>query len=145
MLLGQEERRLSSLLQVAFPHRFRVELGDELIITKGQEQCLQIVSAKEKEILLEGTKNKPFLDKATREIQRYIFANAVQLKLDKQGRMRLPEYLVTYGKLENDVIFAGIDRYVEVWSKPLFKKHMKHMEKSKELLTVNLSESYRHE
>lgn len=144
MLLGQEFRKISKKHQVALPMRIRAELGDRLIVTKGIESCLQIVSPKNWEILLEGTEGKPFLDKTTRELHRFLFGNAVELVLDKQGRMILPDYLVTYAKIKSQVVFIGIQRYVEVWDTDEFKKHEDKIGNI-ELLTISLSQTKGHE
>jgi len=144
MLLGQEFRKISRKHQVAFPKIFRNELGDKLIVTKGIESCLQIVSPQNWEILLEGTIDKPFLDKTTRELQRYLFGNAVELTLDQQGRMILPSYLATHAKLSKEIVFIGVQRYVELWDAQEFKKHEEKIGNI-ELLTISLSQTKGHE
>jgi len=144
MLLGQEFRRISKKHQLALPKDFREELGDIVIVTKGIEACLQIVSPKNWEVLLEGTVGKPFLDKTTRELQRFLFGNATKLSLDKQGRMILPKYLVEHAKLSDEVTFVGVQRYAEIWDKHEFKKHEATIGNI-ELLTINLSQTKGHE
>lgn len=144
MLLGQEYRKISKKHQVAFPKGFRAELGKTVIVTKGIESCLQIVSPQNWEVLLEGTEGKPFLDKTTRELQRFLFGNAVEVVLDKQGRMILPNYLVAHAKLTDEVVFVGIQRYVELWDSQEFKKHEEKIGNI-ELLTINLSHTKGHE
>ena len=144
MLLGQEYRKISKKHQVAFPKSFRAELGETVIVTKGIESCLQIVSPPNWEVLLEGTEGKPFLDKTTRELHRFLFGNAVEVVLDKQGRMIIPNYLVAHAKLTNEVVFVGIQRYVELWDSREFKKHEEKIGNI-ELLTINLSHTKGHE
>ena len=145
MLLGQIEGKLSKKHQVALPLGFRGELGETVIVTKGFNTFLQIIAKKNWEVLLEGTKGKPFTDQSTRDLQRYLFGNAVELQLDSQGRMHLPAFLIDHAKLGKDIIFIGIERYVELWDITLFRKYDQNVSKAPELLTIDLSRSESHE
>lgn len=145
MLSGQVEGKLSKKFQCAFPKNFREELGSTLIITKNIDECLLVIAKENWETLLEGTKGQPFLDKATRELQRYLFGNATTITLDGQGRFILPAYLREYAKMKKNLIFVGVQRYVEIWSTENWISHQQSIAKSVELLTINLSKSEGHE
>lgn len=123
MLIGQYEGTISSKFQVAFPKKFRETLGDILIITKGLENCLIIVSEENWKTLLEGTIEKPFIDKSAREMQRFLLGNATQIQLDAKGRCVLPSYLREYAHLQENVVFAGIGKFVEVWDLQFWNIH----------------------
>ena len=145
MLLGRIEARLSKKHQVALPKEYREELGGTVIVTKGFNTFLQIIAKKNWKVLLEGSKGRPFTDQATRDLQRYLFGNAIELKLDNQGRMLLPTFLIEHAKLKRDVIFIGVDRYLELWDKSLFKKYDETVSKAPELLTIDITTSEKHE
>ena len=121
MVIGQYDGIVSEKRQIAFPKKFRLALGDRLIITKGLDANLLIVPEERWQTLLEGTEDKPFIDQNSRQIQRYLLGNAMELELDTKGRFILPEYLKDWAKIETEVLFVGVDRYVEVWSKQLWK------------------------
>ena len=76
MLLGQYESKIGDKHQVGLPKKFREVLGERLIITKGFENCLIIVSENNWKTLLEGTEGKPFISKSAREMQRFLLGNA---------------------------------------------------------------------
>jgi MraZ protein len=139
MLSGQVDGKVTKKFQVAFPKAFREELGTSLIITKSIDRCLLVVRAENWETLLEGTKGQPFLDKATRELQRYLFGSATTVRLDDQGRFILPSYLRDYAKIEQNIVFVGVQRYVEIWDEKSWITHQESIAKSVELLTINLS------
>lgn len=120
MIIGRYDGVVSAKRQVAFPSKFRQALGDRLIITKGLDTNLLIVSEERWQTLLEGTEDKPFIDQSTRQVQRYLFGNATELELDAKGRFILPEYLKEWAKIVTEVLFVGVDRYVEVWSKEVW-------------------------
>lgn len=127
MLIGQYEGRISEKYQAAFPKKFREELGEKLIITKGFEDCLIIVSEENWKTLLEGTEGKPFTNKSARELQRYLLGNAVYVELDSKGRFVLSEFLRNFAGIKNDIVFVGIQRFVEVWDKQAWDGHQKEL------------------
>lgn len=141
MLLGQYEGKIADKYQVAFPKKLRDELGNKLIITKGFENCLIIVSEDRWKTLLEGTNGMPFTNKNIRELQRFLLGNATLMNLDTKGRFIIPEYLRKYARLQEDIIFAGIERFVEVWSKDSWDQQQQTLSESIESIAEKLSQS----
>ncbi len=141
MLIGQYESKIGEKHQAALPKKFRETLGDKLIVTKGFENCLIIVSEENWKTLLEGTEGRPFTSKSTRELQRFLLGNATYVELDSKGRFVLPEYLRNFAFIENDIIFAGIQRFVEVWDKKHWEDHQKELSKDIESIAEKLSET----
>ncbi|HSD98625.1 MAG TPA: division/cell wall cluster transcriptional repressor MraZ [Patescibacteria group bacterium] len=139
MLLGRYDSKISSKFQISYPVKFRKEMGEKLIATKGLENCLIIVSEEGWKTLLEGTEGQPFTSKPTRQVQRYLLGNAQQIELDSKGRFILPEYLRTYANLAEDVVFAGIERFVEVWDKNTWEEEQKRLMGSIETIAEKLS------
>src|SRR6267154_3203439 len=111
MLIGQYESKSGEKHQVGLPKKFRDVLGEKLIVTKGFENCLIIVSEENWKTLLEGTEGKPFTSKSTRELQRFLLGNASDIELDPKGRFVIPEYLREFARISNDIIFAGLQRF----------------------------------
>lgn len=139
MLIGQYESKVGEKHQASFPKKFREVLGDKLIITKGFEKCLIVVSVDNWKTLLEGTEGRPFTNKNTREMQRFLLGNATDIELDNKGRFVIPEYLREFAKLKNELIFAGIERFVEVWSKKGWVEHQKELSGKIESIAERLS------
>lgn len=139
MLLGQYEGKIGEKHQAALPKKFREVLGETLIVTKGFENCLIIVSVENWKTLLEGTEGKPFTNKSTRELQRFLLGNATQIELDTKGRFVIPEYLRTFADIKTEVIFAGIQRFVEVWDKKRWDEHQKELSKDISFIAEKLT------
>jgi MraZ protein len=139
MLLGQYDAKIGEKHQVALPKRFRDDLGDRLIVTKGFEQCLIIVSEQSWETLLEGTAGKPFTDKSTRELQRFILGNANYIELDSKGRFVIPEYLRNFAGITGEIVFAGLQRFVEVWDKKQWEEHQSNLSQNIEGIAERLN------
>lgn len=140
MLIGQYESKIGEKHQAGLPKKFRDVLGEKLIVTKGFENCLIIVSEENWKTLLEGTEGKPFTSKATRELQRFLLGNASYVELDQKGRFVIPEYLRVFAHIEMDVIFVGIQRFVEIWDKKSWEEHQKALAKNIDSIAEKLTE-----
>lgn len=139
MLLGQFESRIGEKHQVGLPKKFREELGEKLIVTKGFENCLIVVSEENWKTLLEGTEGKPFTSKSTREMQRFLLGSASDIELDSKGRFVIPEYLRNFAQINDDIVFVGIQRFVEIWDKKHWEKHQEELGKNIESIAERLS------
>ncbi len=141
MLLSQYESKISEKFQIAVPKRFREELGDKIIITKGLGKRLMMVSEKKWETLLEGTEGSPFIQKDASDMQRFVLANAEYVELDSKGRCVLPEYLRTYAQIQSEIVFAGMGRYVEVWNKENWNEEQEYLGQNIEKIAERLADS----
>lgn len=139
MLLGRYDGKIGEKNQLVFPKEFREKLGLRFIVTKGLDEHLIIVSEANWEALLEGTDGKPFTDKSVRELQRFLLGNAAFVALDKKGRFIIPEYLRAHAGIHEEVVFAGIVRFVEVWDKMAWEKQQKMLSENIESITEKLS------
>ena len=141
MIIGQYEGKVGEKARIAFPSKFREELGDNLILTKGLENNLLVLSEKNWNTLLEGTEGKPFTDKNTRDMQRFLLGNASEVTLDGKGRFVIPEYLRVHAGLqeEEEVVFAGISRFVELWSKKNWEDQQLRLENNIESIAEKLT------
>jgi MraZ protein len=140
MILGQYESTIGAKHQIGLPKKFRDELGEKLIVTKGFENCLIIVTEANWKTLLEGTEGKPFTSKSTRELQRFLLGNASYVELDQKGRFVIPEYLREFAQLSSEIIFVGIARFVELWDKKKWEEHQVELAENIESIAERLSE-----
>lgn len=140
MLIGQYDVKVGEKNRIAFPKRFREVLGDKLIITYGFESSLIVVSEKNWKSLLEGTEDKPFLLSGARDTQRFLLGGASLIELDDQGRFVIPDYLKDFGKIEREVVFVGLYRYVEMWDLTRWDKYQEDMHKNISIVAEKLTE-----
>jgi len=105
------------------PSKFREELGDKFILTKGLDECLFVYSSQEWSNLESKLKALPFTDKDVRAFVRFFFAGATECELDKQGRILVPQNLREYAKLEKDLYVIGVSTRVEIWDKGKWEKY----------------------
>ncbi len=145
MLLGQYEGTITNKQQISLPSKFRQILGERIILTKGFEHCLIVVSEGMWKTLLEGTEGRPFTEKSAREIQRFLLGNATFVELDNKGRCVLPAYLREYAQISDEIIFAGISRFVEIWNKKGWEDQQNRLSENAINIAERLSREEKHE
>lgn len=115
MLIGEYQHSLDPKGRVNFPAKLREGLGAKFIITKGLDNCLFVYSEEEWKVLEDKIRALP-VSKA-RGLQRFLFAGAVDVEPDKQGRVLIPANLREYAGLTKDVMVIGASVRAEIWDK----------------------------
>jgi MraZ protein len=127
MIIGQYHSKVNIKGRLAFPKKFREEMGDQLVITMGYEGSLIVVPAKDWQTLVESTQNTPFIYGSARDTNRFLLGGASEIELDSQGRFVVPPYLREYAKMGEEAIILGLNKYVEIWDKGHWLDHQKFL------------------
>lgn len=117
MFIGEYSHSVDEKGRLIIPSKFREDLGNEFVVTKGLDGCLFIYADKEWKVLEEKLCALPFTNKEARAFQRYMLAGATSVELDKQGRILIPSVLRNFAGLDKDVVLIGVGSRVEIWSK----------------------------
>ncbi len=117
MLLGEYSHSVDNKGRIIIPAKFREILGESFIITKGLDKCLFIYNLEEWSILNNKIKTLPLTDVNARKFVRFFFGGAVDLQLDKQGRVFIPKNLRDYANIDKDIVTIGVSNRAEIWSK----------------------------
>jgi MraZ protein len=116
MFLGEYSHSVDDKGRVVMPSKFRGELDDGLVITKGQERCLYVFPNDRWDTEAEKVLKLPRTDRRARSYSRAFFASASNQTLDRAGRCQIPEVLRTYADLGKDVTVIGVADRVEIWN-----------------------------
>ena len=138
MLIGQYEHTIDSKKRLALPAKFRGELGDKVIITKGIESCLVVYTQKEWQVMSEKLGNLPMSQSEARSLPRVILASAMEVALDKLGRILIPDYLKNYAILKKNVVVCGLSNRLEIWDAEKWEDYRKKAEKGIEEIVSKL-------
>ncbi len=117
MFLGEFEYRVDDKGRVPVPPKFRRELKEGVILTPGPEKCILLYTPAEWKKLADALTTGAIARSKVRRLNRAIFATAFNLSLDGQGRIALPIPLREYAGIEDEVIIAGANTYLELWNK----------------------------
>lgn len=115
MFLGTHSPKLDDKGRVILPARFRDELASGIVVTRGQENCLYVFSAREFEDLHGRIRQAPVTSKSARDFLRVFLSGASAETPDKQNRITLPANLRNYAGLDRDLTVIGAGNRVEIW------------------------------
>lgn len=144
MLVGQYKSKLTDKDRVSVPVKIRQEIGSELIIARWYEQCLVLVSSENWQRLTTRLVGQSYLvTSPVRDIDRFIYSSAFEIKLDRQGRFVIPERLKTYSDIKSEVVFVGLGDRVEVWPSKKWEEQEKDVEKRASLALEKIARNER--
>lgn len=117
MFMGEYNHTVDEKGRLIIPSKFREELGNEFVVTKGLDGCLFAYDNNEWQELENKLRALPLTNKDARAFTRFMLAGAAQVEIDKQGRILLPQVLRTFAGLDKDVVLIGVASRIEIWSK----------------------------
>ena len=129
MFIGEYKYNLDKKNRLAVPSKFRNLFKDGAVITKGLDNCLFVYTTKEWKKLADKLASLPFSQAKSRAFSRMMLAGAMDVNLDKQGRIILPDYLKEFGGLNKKVVIAGLYNRLEVWDEKMWSKYQRTSEK----------------
>ncbi len=119
MFIGEFEYRVDEKGRIPIPPKFRTdELKREgVVLCPGMEKCITIYPLSEWKKLADSLTAGPLMPSKLRKLNRAIFATAFNLEIDGQGRIMIPSQLRQYANIDDEVVIAGANNYLELWSK----------------------------
>jgi MraZ protein len=103
--------------RVIIPLRFRNELGNTFVITKGLDRCLFVYRENDFLEMEKKLEAQPALDRHTIRLQRWFSAEAIETQVDNQGRVAIPSNLRDFAGIDEEVVIVGAGSRIEVWSR----------------------------
>lgn len=120
VLMGVYQNSIDAKNRLIVPAKFRDELGYKCVLTRGLDMCLVIYPMGTWEEQQKKLASLPRTDEQARAFLRYMYSNAVECEIDKQGRMTLPQYLRDIANIEKDLVTIGMLDRVELWSRDVY-------------------------
>lgn len=130
MFIGEYSYSIDPKRRLAMPSKFRSELGNRVVVTRGLDQSLFVYPMKVWEALAEKLGTMPVGESAKRSFVRLQLAGAADVELDSQGRVLIPDYLVEYAGLGKGVVIVGLFNRLEIWSEEKWKTYKAEAERN---------------
>ena len=130
MFLGTHAPRLDEKGRLFLPAKYRDELSEGVVITRGQERCLFVFPREEFVRITEKLRNAPMNDKPARDYSRVLFSGASDQLPDRQGRISIPPALRAYAGLERDCTVIGANARLEIWDTQTWETYFAPKENS---------------
>jgi MraZ protein len=129
MLIGEYIYTIDPKKRIAVPAKMRQVLGKKAVITTGLDNCLVIYPLKEWQKLTQKLDNLPSGKVDARGLVRIMLSGAVDVELDKLGRILVPDYLKNYASLKKNVAILGLSNRIEIWDEKKWKDYKLRTEK----------------
>jgi len=128
MLIGEYQHIIDTKKRLAIPAKFRKDLGERAIITRGLENCLVLYTLIEWEKQAKKLEALPSGQADARNYARIMLSGACDAELDKLGRILIPDYLKNYAGLKKNVAILGLSNRMEIWDAEKWEEHRKRTE-----------------
>lgn len=116
MFMGEFHHSIDEKGRLIVPSKFREELGEKFIITRGIENCLFVYPIENWNKITQKLETLPFTKKDARQFIRFFLSGATTAEFDKQGRVNITTPLISYAKLQKECVIIGTGDRLEIWS-----------------------------
>ncbi|MBI2410823.1 MAG: division/cell wall cluster transcriptional repressor MraZ [Candidatus Kerfeldbacteria bacterium] len=140
MFIGEYQHSIDEKGRLAIPVKFRAKLSGGAVVTRGLDRCLFLYPMDAWNALAEKLVKLPISQSKSRAFSRLMLAGAMDVTLDRQGRIILPEYLREYADTNKKVVVAGLYDRLEIWDEAAWKKYKTATEQESNEIAETLGE-----
>ena len=116
MFMGEYHHSIDDKGRLIIPSKFRNDLGDEFVITRGIENCLFAYPKDNWERIVNKLETLPFTKKDARTFTRFFLSGATAAEFDKQGRINITSPLISYANIIKECVIIGTGDRLEIWA-----------------------------
>ncbi len=120
MFMGEFHHNIDEKGRLIIPSKFRYELGEKFIVTRGLENCLFVYPMNDWNNIINKLKELPFTSKDARTFMRMFLSGATECEIDRNGRINISSPLINYASLEKECVIIGVNDRLEIWSNDKF-------------------------
>jgi MraZ protein len=142
MFLGRFDHVLDEKGRLAIPARFRADLQGGMVLTRGNDRCLNLFPEARWAEIAARLDALPMGDPNARNLRRAAFAAAEPAELDKQGRVALSARLRTYAGLTGPVAVVGMNSYIELWDLPTWEALESEVEQQGDVIASHMAGAF---
>jgi MraZ protein len=129
MFIGEYTYSIDDKKRISVPPKFRQLLGKKAIVTRGLDSSLFLYPTKEWETLAKKLSALPLSQADARGFARLMLTGAMDVAIDRLGRILVPDYLKEYASLDKKVVVTGMFNRAEVWDENIWNTYKKKAEK----------------
>lgn len=138
MLMGEYQHSIDSKGRLIIPTKFRSQLGDHFVITRGLDGCLFGYPASEWQALEAKLNHLPLTKRDARAFVRFFYSAATECELDKQGRVNIPSTLIKHAAIDKKCVIVGVSNRFEIWSAERWNKFADEAEQNFDQLAEDM-------
>ncbi|GAX08443.1 MAG TPA: transcriptional regulator MraZ [Lactobacillus sp.] len=138
MFMGEFEHSIDTKGRLIIPAKFRSQLGEEFVITRGMDGCLFGYPMAQWEIMQKRLSALPLNKRDARAFVRFFYSAATTCSFDKQGRVNLPQTLIKHAELAKQCVIVGVSDRFEIWSQERWQAFADKAEENFDDIAENL-------
>lgn len=123
MLIGEYIHTLDEKNRLSLPSKFRKEMGKNLVVTPGLDNCLFVFTSKEWEVIARRLAENSMLQADNRSFNRYMFGGAQEVDVDSSGRILIPDFLKNRANLSSKIALIGVQNRIELWDEKIWNSY----------------------
>ena len=116
MFTGEYHHSVDEKGRLVLPAKYRNELGEKFVITRGIEHCLYVYSIDSWNDITNKLNSLPFTKKDAREFTRFFLSGATVAEFDSQGRVNITSPQLSYADIEKECVVVGVGNRLEIWA-----------------------------
>ena len=124
MLMGEYHHNIDDKGRLTIPSKFRDDLGEKFVITRGIEKCLFAYSEEDFNNIVKELQTIPFTKKDARNFMRFFLSGATVVEFDKQGRINISTPLISYADIKKECVVIGTGDRLEIWALDAWNEFM---------------------
>jgi len=140
LFIGEYTHNVDQKGRLAIPVKFRAHLSGGAVITHGLDRCLFLYTQKDWEVLAQKLVALPISQSNSRAFARLMLAGAMDVQLDAQGRILIPDYLRPYAGVSKKAVLAGLYNRIEVWNEKRWQEYKLKTEKESDEIAEKMRE-----
>lgn len=138
MYIGTYYHKLEAKNRLSLPAKFRSDLGNSAVVTKGLDGCLFVFDLPTWQGVIKTGLNLPFTKKNNRDFVRLLANSAVEVEIDAQGRILLTEELLKKAELSKNIVVVGSMQRIELWDEQAFRVYTESLEANAESIAESI-------
>lgn len=142
MFRGQFTYSIDAKNRISIPAKLRKQMSpeanDSFVMTRGLSSCIDIYPLNEwnliEERLLQLNQFNPNDARFIRMFSQY----AIEDTMDSQSRIVIPQNLIDYAKIENEVLILGVLKKIEIWNPKIYEDYLSQSPESFEQIAAKV-------
>jgi MraZ protein len=136
---GHFEHSLDAKNRLSIPVRFRAAFSAGIVLAKDPETCVAVWTPETHEAIIErALAGFNPMGSQYRKLSRFYQGNSFEIELDANGRVTLPQPLLSHAGIEREVVVVGVGDHLEIWDRASWTREQEALDAEIEEVTENL-------
>ncbi len=126
--IGEFECKIDNKGRIILPSKLRAQIPDldakTMVINRGFEKCLVLYTSADWNMETEKLNVLNDFDRTARKFIRQFNNGANIVSIDNNSRINIPNNLIEYASLKEDVVISCYNHKIEIWNKKHYEEEL---------------------